>query len=143
MSFRECWLYRQLDKEDLSQSLKDEYNAELDQIAISHDVKEKKKKAVKAYKQKQLQDIKSKILKGDIDFIQFFGEEEFGSDYELLEEGGKFVIYSKTARDYQEHRRIHLSLEEAKKDLLYLYGQRLYNKYVRQGELDKIGDLIK
>lgn len=142
MKSREDWLCEQLDRDDLPQQLKEKYNAELDRFAEAYNTRELKRKQTQESERARIKAIKAKILENDEDFIAHFGEEEFGEDYELVEEGTEFVIYSKVARDDQEHRRTHGSLEEAKNDLRYLYYNRLYDRYVRGGELDVLGELV-
>jgi len=66
------------------------------------------------------------------------GEVEFGSDYEIKQENAYYVVYSHAARDDQDFRRIHSSLEEANKDRRYLIYNRLYDRYVRTGTTSNV-----
>lgn len=142
MRNREDWLYEQLEQETLSVDLRLEYEAELDARAARHDSSVRKKAEAEAKEAARRADIRARILAGEADFITKLGEDEFGGDYELVQEGDDFIVYSKVARDDQTHRRTHDSLEKAQHDLRYLYYNRMYSKYVRSGELDALVGLV-
>jgi len=139
---REDWLCEQLDNGNLSESFKNKYEAELDAIATSHTKSQIKMKENEATRRLKVAELRAKILANNADFIMTFGKEEFGSDYEVVQEGSCFVLYSKVARDDQEHRRVHNTLEEASADLRYLLYNRLYDRYIRPGDLDNLAELI-
>lgn len=143
MKTREDWICEQLDNPKLSAELRTQYEAELDDIADGIEVKKAKRAAALEAEKTRRAEIRARILAEDSDYVQALGEEEFGSDYDIIEEGGSFVVYSKVARDDQEHRRIHPTLEAANADLRYLFYNRLYTKYVRTGEADNIVDLTQ
>ena len=141
MKSREDWICEQLDKEGLNEATRAKYEQELDVIAARHTSAQKRATSDAAVRQAKLDELKARILANDIDFIQSFGEEEFGADYDVVEEGSQFIVYSKVARDDQEHRRVHNTLEEANADLRYLFYNRLYDRYIRPGELSTLGEL--
>jgi hypothetical protein len=141
MKSREDWLCDQLDRDDLTEALRAKYEAELDDFANRFTSAQSKAKTKAIADQARLEELKAKILANDVDFIKSFGEEEFGQDYDVVEEGNDFVVYSKVAKDNQEHRRVHPTLEAANADLCYLFYNRLYDRYIRPGELSSLGEL--
>jgi hypothetical protein len=141
MKSREDWLCEQLDNDSLSEKLKTQYERELDDIAVRHTIREAKQKAYQASERQRLQEIRAKILAEDADFINVFGQQEFGGDYEIITEGAQVVVYSKVARDDQEHRRPHETMDSALADLRYLFYNRLYDRYVRGGEISNLVEL--
>lgn len=143
MKTREDWICEQLDNPKVSPELKARYEAELDEIAITISVRKTRLEEAKNKERARLTEIRRRLLENDQDLVATLGQEEFGCDYELTQEGDTFVVYSKVAKDNQEHRRLHGSLDSAQKDLRYLFYNRLYDKYVRAGEIDNLVDLIK
>ena len=141
MKNREEWLCEQLDRNDLSDTLRESYERELDSFADRFTKVQVKMKQNEEKERARLADIRAKILANDDDFVQAFGDTEFGSDYELVQEGDQYVVYSKVARDDQDHRRVHETYEKAYADRRWLYWNRLYTKYVRTGELDHLSGL--
>lgn len=143
---REEWLCAKLNDEKLKPELRAKYEAELDQIAEDLRVNETKRKTAlaeeAAKRAAKRAEIQARLEANDLDFIEHYGQEEFGDDYELVQEGDARVVYSKVAKDDQEHRRVHLTEEAAKADLRYLFYNRLYSKYVRNGDVDYLAELI-
>lgn len=138
---REDWLVEQLNKDNLNANLRTKYEAELEAIAERFEVVSFKKKAAAKAEANRRAEIRRRLLENDEDLVLTLGQEEFGEDYEITQEGDDFVIYSKVARDNQTHRRVHASQEAADKDFRYLLFNRLYDKYVRSGEEEAIWDL--
>ena len=141
MSSRENWLCNQLDNCDLNDEVRARYDKELDDIANRRTIQQAKQKKEKQEEAIKFAEFKARILAEDQDFIQAIGEEEFGDDYELCQEGASFVVYSKVASPFQDNRRVHDTLESAEKDRRYLFYNRLYSKYVRPGEVSKLLEL--
>lgn len=145
MKLQERWLETQLERDDLPTELRNAYERELDSIAeMLTRTQEARKAAAKAAlesKMARLTEIREKVLKNDRDFILTFGAEEFSHDYEVRQEGTEVVVYSHAAKDFQENRRVHANMELALADLRYLYYNRLYDRYVRSGELDELLEL--
>lgn len=142
MVSRESWLAQQLDKGKLTDEVRAAYEAELDAIADRITLAEIRNKEAKGKEDARKAEFRARIEANDEDFIQTMGEEEFGSDYELTTEGAEFVVYSKVARDDQEARRPHATMEAAKADLRYLYWNRLYSRYVRNGDVENLIELV-
>ena len=142
MKNREEWLCDQLDNDSLSDALRIKYEKELDAMAEKHSKAQIRLKEIEAEAKIKREELKARILAKDFDFIKSYGEEEFGSDYDVVQEGDQFVIYSKVARDDQEHRRVHATLEAANADLRYLFYCRLYTKYIRPGDMSSLIDLV-
>jgi hypothetical protein len=143
MKSREDWLCEVLDTDYLSDDLRLKYEKELDAIADQRSAAGIKAKEVKIKEAERVALVKALILTGNADLIATFGKEEFGEDYEILQEGELFVVYSKVAKDSQQSRRPHVSIVEAEADLRYLLYNRLYDKYVRADELDNLSSLTK
>jgi hypothetical protein len=141
MKTREDWICEQLDKDNLDATLRLEYEAELDVIADRYSAIAIRKKEADAKELTRREEIRIKILANDIDFINHLGQEEFGADYEIIEEASSFIVYSHVAKDDQENRRVHATLEKAEADLRYLLYNRLYSRYVRTGEIDSLIEL--
>lgn len=141
MSKREQWLERQLNSGVLNPEVAAEYEAEMDAIAdrITHVQKLNEEAAKKTALERA--ELREKILTNDADVIFVLGQEEFGADYQLKIEGIEFVVYSHVAQDSQESRRPHITMELAMSDLRYLYYNRLYDRYVRTGEMDELRKL--
>lgn len=141
MRNREDWLVEQLDSSALSPTLRAKYEAELDTMAEKHSAAETRRLAAEADEALYAAEIRARILANDLDLIATVGQDEFGHDYELVQEGDIFVVYSKVARDDQTHRRVHETFKKAESDLRYLLWNRLYSKYVRTGELVHLKEL--
>lgn len=141
MMTRENWLVQQLNNDNLAEHLRIAYEKELD--AIAEELTRGQSSRVETAKREaeRRAEIRERILANDEDFIQTLGQEEFGGDYEIIEEGSEVVVYSKVARDDQEHRRPHPDMEAAQADLRYLLYNRLYSCYVRTGEVDGLKEL--
>ena len=73
--------------------------------------------------------------------ISTLGDLEFADDYEIIQEGADQVLYSKVARDDQEHRHVHANVPDAEWNKRQLIYYRLYNKYVREEEVSNIAEL--
>ena len=143
MKTREDWLCDQLDNDKLSAELRLAYEIELDLLASKYTLSLLKQKELNELKLARLKELRAKIATNDIDFIETFGAQEFGSDYEIIQESTSFVLYSYIARDNQDNRRVHATREAADADLRYLLYNRLYDKYVRSEELETLIELIK
>ncbi len=100
---------------------------------------DKMKQALERERQR-VEAIREAIANEDMDLVQVLGETEFGDDYEICVEGTDHVIYSKVAKDEQS-RWVLSNAEEAEKKQRQLYYYRLYDKYVRTGDADKVGNL--
>lgn len=142
MRNREDWLCDQLDRDDLNAELRSKYEIELEDHAKRRDAADANRKRSEAVDAARKAEIRAMILANNEDFIQRLGQEEFGDDYELTQEGELHVVYSKVARDDQTHRRAHATLAEAQADLRYLFYNRMYDRYVRGGEIDALGQLV-
>lgn len=143
MKTREDWLYEQLDDDDLEERLRIKYEMELDIIAERRTALIESRKNAELEEKTRLAELRARILANEDDFINSFGEQQFGQDYELVQEGVHFVVYSKVCKDDQERRRVHLTIEAARADLRYLFYNRLYDRYVRNGgELINLMELI-
>lgn len=141
MRNRETWLVDQLDNNELTVAVREAYEAELDAIAERQNRTEAKRKEAEVLEEQRRANIRALLLANDQDIVGTLGMEEFGDDYELVTEGSDFILYSKVARDGQDHRRVHASADLAHADLRYLVWNRLYSKYVRTGDVDNIGEL--
>lgn len=143
MSKREIWLTQQLNAGNLSPEKAAEFEAELDQIADQITKGQQANKEASIREAARRAEMREKILLNDADVIFVMGQEEFGSDYEIRIEGFEFVVYSHVARDDQESRRTHITMELAMADLRYLYYNRLYDRYVRTNEVVALIELKK
>jgi hypothetical protein len=141
MRTREDWLVDQLDRNDLTPALRAKYETELEAHAERHERAQEAKKLAEQVEIARKAEIRAMLLKNDIDLVAHLGEQEFGDDYEIVLEGTEHVVYSKVARDDQNHRRPHKTREAAEHDLRYLFYNRLYSKYVRTGDVDGLGEL--
>lgn len=141
MKSREDWLCDQLDNETLSPVLRTRYEAELDSFANAHSKHDAKLKEIEQKEIARRANIKQQMLAGNLDVIDAFGMEEFGPDYETIIEGTNHIVYSKVARDDQEHRHMFSNADDAYIKLRKLVWDRMYTKYVRTGELDSVFDL--
>ena len=137
------WLEDQLDRDDLSLKLRRQYEDEADARAAMLSKQQEQTKKLKEERKKEMEAIREKLLAGDISIIDTHGIPEFGDDYEVQQEGNEFIVYSKAAQDWQDHRRVHSTAEAADKDFRYLIRNRLYDRYVRSGEHDDLKELIQ
>lgn len=138
MRNREDWILQQLEKGTLNEAVRSAYEAELDAIAEGLNRREAKRKEAEATELKRRAEIRARIEAEDMDYVWTLGEAEFKDDYEIVPEGDQFVLYSKVARDDQNQRRPHATMDAANSDLRYLYWNRLYTKYVRTGAADAV-----
>ena len=142
MRNREDWLVEQLNNDSLSLVLRQKYEAELDRLADRYEAAELSRKNAEAKERARRAEIRAKIEAKDEDFIWTMGTEEFGHDYEVVIEGSSHVVYSKVARDDQDHRHVCDTAEAANRKLRTLLYYRLYDKYVRTGEFDCIAESV-
>jgi len=136
------WYERQLDTNpNLSPAQIEQYEKEIERLADVEAKAHQRVLARKAEEKKRFEEIKAQLQRGDASVIDLFGIPEFGSDYEMIQEGDKHIVYSKVARDDQEHRHIHSSHKDAESHYRKLVWDRLYTKYVRSGEMDSLREM--
>jgi hypothetical protein len=135
------WLENQLENENLSAATRKKYEDEADKIANATTVIQQKRVAIAQQQAVQNAVIKAQILAGNLNVIDAFGIPEFGDDYEIALEGSTHVVYSKVASEMQNNRHTFNTFDEANSKMRKLVWDRLYSKYVRQGEVNHLSEL--
>jgi hypothetical protein len=136
------WLEQQLGQETLAPALRQKYELEAQRLAAS--ITASQHKAVLLAKQhaERIAEIRKMYLSNNFDdVVDMFGIPEFGEDYEIIVEGESHVVYSKVAQPNQEARHPTSSQSEAQRRLRQLVWYRLYDKYVRSGQVDSLTQL--
>lgn len=136
------WYERELNTNNsLSNSQIEEYEAEIERLADieARSYIRSQKRIAEEFARKE--EIKAQLLAGNKNYAIAQGMSEFGDDYEIRIEKQDHVVYSKVAGDHQENRRVHKTASEAQSDLEYLIYNRMYDKYVRTGEYDSLGQI--
>lgn len=116
----------------------EEYENEIERLADVEARAYNRAQEKKAEERKRFEEIKAKVQSGDANVIDVVGIPEFGNDYDLCQESGQHVVYSKVANEQQENRHVHKTAKEAESHYRKLIWDRLYNKYVRSGDYDSL-----
>lgn len=131
MKSRLDWLEDQLDRDDLPEALRIQYNSEADDIANRNTKQQEKNRAAELDRQYKIATISDMIDMGRTDQLVAMYGDEFVGDYETRKEGDEQVIYSSVARDDQPSRWVCPSEDEAKAKLKQLLYYRIYDHYYR------------
>lgn len=133
------WYENQLNTNtNLTPSQIEEYENEIERLADIEAKAYYRAQEKKVEERKRFEEIKAKVQSGDANVIDIVGIPEFGGDYDMCQEGGKHIVYSKVANDQQEHRHVHNTAKEAESHYRKLIWDRLYTKYVRSGDYDSL-----
>jgi len=123
------WYEKQLEtNSNLTPTQIEEYENEIERLADIEARAYQRMEQRKKEERQRFEEIKAKVQSGDANVIDVVGIPEFGNDYELCEESGQHIVYSKVANDQQENRHIHKNAKEAESHYRKLIWDRLYNK---------------
>ena len=134
---RLSWLEDQLDNDSLPQALRDKYEREAASLAEAMTKREVKERAAILERDQ----LRARLIAEDLSVVDTHGIPEFGDDYEVLIENTNHVVYSKVSRQGQVDRWVLSTPEKAEAKRRQLIYYRLYDKYVRDGEIAKLDEL--
>jgi hypothetical protein len=140
------WYEKQLEREDLDPTVRDEYEREADRLA---DGISSRQVALKTEKQKaaaRAAAIKALLESGDTNVVDLYGIEEFGRDYntDVSEDGNGYKTWHVTSTVARADQPNSWSFDDEEGARRYLHGliyDRMYYKYVRLGKVDNLQEL--
>jgi hypothetical protein len=125
------WLEEQLENGDLDEETRAKYEREANSIAEAQTAAQRARKQKEQELKLKINNIKSLYEGGSRkELVKLYGD-EFIQDYETIQEGEEFVVYSAVARDFQNTRWVCTSAQTAEEKIVELLGHRVYDHYVR------------
>ena len=98
------WLEAQLERDDLTLEQRRKYETEADKIANGISAIQERQQKAREERRAHFQALKQQLQSGNLSAIDTHGIPEFGSDYEIVQEGSNHVVYSRVAADGQNDR---------------------------------------